>query len=342
MSITEKSSKKSGKSVALTGDRPTGPLHLGHYVGSLANRLQLQETHKQYVMIADVQALTDHFAHPEKVRENVLQVAYDYLAVGIDPSKTTIFIQSLIPEIAELTIFYLNLVTINRLQRNPTVKTEIQQKGLEDKLTAGFLCYPVNQAADITIIKGEVVPVGEDQLPMIEQTNELVRAFNRTYATDVLVEAKALVPKNARLSGIDGQAKMSKSLGNAIYLSDSTEQLAKKVMSMYTDPLHLKVSDPGHVEGNTVFTYLDIFDSRVDEVTALKDHYQRGGLGDVVLKRRLIEVLENFLSPIRERRKQFEKDPQQVMAILKAGTAQTREVAQQTMSQVRHAMKCDY
>ena len=342
MSSTHPDHKSSVKRVALTGDRPTGPLHLGHYVGSLANRLHLQETHNQYVMIADVQALTDHFAHPEKVRENVLQVAYDYLAVGIDPTKTTIFIQSLIPEIAELTIFYMNLVTINRLQRNPTVKTEIQQKGLEERLTAGFLCYPVNQAADITIIKGEVVPVGEDQLPMIEQTNEIVRAFNRTYNTDVLVEAQPLVPKNARLSGTDGQTKMSKSLGNAIYLSDSIEVLSKKVMSMYTDPLHLKVSDPGHVEGNTVFTYLDIFDSRVDEVTALKEHYQRGGLGDVVLKRRLIEVLETFLTPLRQRRQQFEQDPQYVLSLLKAGTEKTREVAQGTMAQVRHAMKCDY
>ncbi len=299
------------KQRALTGDRPTGPLHLGHYVGSLTNRLVLQDTHDQFVMIADVQALTDNFDNPDKVHDNVLQVAYDYLAVGIDPTKTTIFIQSMIPEIAELTIFYMNLVTINRLQRNPTVKTEIKQKGLTKKLTAGFLCYPISQAADITFIRANVVPVGEDQLPMIEQTNEIVRSFNRIYG-DVLVEAKALVPKIARLPGTDGQAKMGKSLGNAIYLSDPTDVLAKKVMGMYTDPGHIRVTDPGNVEGNTVFAYLDAFDPRVDEVAALKEHYQRGGLGDVILKKRLIEVLENTIGPIRERRKQFEQDKEYV------------------------------
>ncbi len=336
------SKKTTGIPVALTGDRPTGPLHLGHYVGSLLNRLVLQDTHKQYVMIADVQALTDNFDTPEKVRENVLEVAYDYLAVGIDPEKTTIFIQSMIPEIAELTIFYMNLVTINRLQRNPTVKAEIKQKGLGEKLTAGFLCYPISQAADITFIKGQVVPVGEDQLPMIEQTNEIVRAFNRIYKTDVLVEAKALVPKVARLPGTDGQSKMGKSLGNAIYLSDPTDVIAKKVMSMYTDPQHLKVTDPGRVEGNTVFAYLDVFDPRVDEVEELKAHYIRGGLGDVVLKKRLIEVLENVISPIRTRREAFAKDKDHVLSVLKKGSEITREVAKQTMHEVRHAMKLDY
>lgn len=328
--------------VALTGDRPTGPLHLGHYVGSLANRLLLQETHKQYIMIADVQALTDNYETPEKVRENVLQVAYDYLAVGIDPQKSTIFIQSMIPEIAELTIFYLNLVTVNRLRRNPTVKTEMLQKGYEENVTAGFLCYPVSQAADITFIKAQVVPVGEDQLPMIEQTNEIVRAFNRIYKTDVLVEAQALIPEIARLPGIDGLAKMSKSMGNALYLSDPTDLVAKKVMGMYTDPQHLKITDPGHVEGNTVFAYLDAFDSRKDEIAALKEHYQRGGLGDVVLKKRLIEVLDELLTPIRQRRLEYEKNKDYVVAVLKEGIAQTQAVARETMAQVRHAMKLDY
>ncbi len=327
---------------ALTGDRPTGPLHLGHYVGSLLNRLVLQDTHKQYVMIADIQALTDNFENPEKVHENVLQVAYDYLAVGIDPKKTTIFIQSMIPEIAELTIFYMNLVTISRLQRNPTVKAEIQQKGLTKKLTAGFLCYPISQAADISFIKANVVPVGEDQLPMIEQTNEIVRAFNRIYKTDVLVEAQALVPKIARLPGTDGAAKMSKSLGNAIYLSDPSDVIAKKVMSMYTDPHHLRVADPGKVEGNTVFAYLDAFDPRTDQVQELKDHYQKGGLGDVVLKKRLIEVLEGIIGPIRERRKHFEQDKEYVLSVLKEGTQKTHEEAHKTMKEIRRAMKLDY
>ena len=330
------------KPIALTGDRPTGSLHLGHYVGSLKNRLLLQETHQQYVMIADVQALTDNFETPEKVRENVLEVAYDYLAVGIDPAKTTIFIQSAIPQIAELTIFYLNLVTINRLQRNPTVKAEIQQKGLEHKLTAGFLCYPVSQAADITFIKAKVVPVGEDQLPMIEQTNEIVRTFNRIYKTDVLVEAQALIPKMARLPGTDGQAKMGKSLGNAIYLSDPTDVLAKKVMSMYTDPDHLKIIDPGKVEGNTVFAYLDEFDPRVEEIEELKAHYRKGGLGDVALKKRLTEVLEKVIAPIRQKRVEIAQDPVHVLSVLKEGCEKTMLEAEKTMVQVRQAMKLDY
>ncbi len=328
--------------IVLTGDRPTGPLHLGHYVGSLLNRLVLQDTHKQYIIVADVQALTDNFDTPEKVRENVLEVAYDYLAVGIDPNKSAIFIQSMIPEIAELTIYYMNLVTIARLQRNPTVKTEIFQKGFGEKLNAGFLCYPISQAADITFIKADVVPVGEDQLPMIEQTNEIVRSFNRVYHTDILVEAKALVPKVSRLPGTDGQAKMSKSLGNAIYLSDSPDVIAKKVMSMYTDPTHLKVTDPGKVEGNTVFAYLDVFDPRVLEVEELKAHYQRGGLGDVVLKKRLIEVLEGIIGPIRERREHFKKDKNYVLSVLKEGTEKTRQAAEHTMREVRQVMRLDY
>ena len=330
------------KIVVLTGDRPTGPLHLGHYVGSLANRLVLQETHRQFVMIADVQALTDNYENPEKVRDSVLQVAYDYLAVGIDPSKSTIFVQSCIPQIADLTVFYLNLVTVNRLRRNPTVKAEIEQKGYQEHFTAGFLTYPVSQAADITIVKGELVPVGEDQLPMIEQTNEIVRSFNRIYKTDILVEAQALIPKMARLPGIDGQAKMSKSLGNAIYLSDSVDVIAKKVMNMYTDPHHLKITDPGRIEGNTVFAYLDVFDTNEAEVAALKEHYQRGGLGDVVLKKRLIEVLENFIGPIRQRRLDIEKNKEYVIEVLKEGNNRTLSVAEHTMQEVRQAMRLDY
>lgn len=328
--------------IVLTGDRPTGPLHLGHYVGSLANRLTLQEKYKQFIMIADVQALTDNFDNPEKVRASVLEVTYDYLAIGIDPSKSTIFIQSCIPQIAELTVFYLNLVTVNRLRRNPTVKAEMAQKQIEENVTAGFLTYPVSQAADITVVKASLVPVGEDQLPMIEQTNEIVRAFNRIYKTDVLIEAEALVPKIARLPGTDGQAKMGKSLGNAIFLSDPTDVISKKVMGMYTDPNHLKVSDPGNVDGNPVFDYLDAFDPDIQKVQELKEHYKRGGLGDVTLKKYLITVLENFLSPIRERRKEFEKNKDYVLSILKTGTAHTCDVASDTMKQVKQAMLLDY
>jgi tryptophanyl-tRNA synthetase len=330
------------KKVILTGDRPTGPLHLGHYVGSLANRVILQHDHTQYIMIADVQALTDNYDNPKKVHDNVVQVAMDYLACGVDPKLSTIFIQSCIPQLPELFQYYLNLVTINRLRRNPTVKAEIQQKGFEEHIPAGFLVYPVSQAADITIVKAELVPVGEDQLPMIEQTNEIVRSFNRIYQTNALVEAKAMVPKFARLPGTDGLAKMSKSLGNAIYLSDATDVVSKKVMSMYTDPGHLKVSDPGKVEGNTVFSYLDVFDNDTAEVERLKEHYQRGGLGDVTLKKRLIEVLENFLTPIRNKRKELEQDPQAIVRMLKEGTERTESVAEQTMREVRQAMMLKY
>lgn len=329
------------ETIVLTGDRPTGPLHLGHYVGSLANRLTLQEKYKQYVMLADVQALTDNYEHPEKVHDNVFQVILDYLAVGIDPKKTTIFIQSQIPEIAELTIFYLNLVTVARLQRNPTVKTEIQQKGFGASIPAGFFMYPVSQAADITFIKAKYVPVGADQLPMIEQTNEIVRAFNRIYG-DVLVECEALVPKFARLPGIDGKAKMSKSLGNAIYLSDSADEVAAKVKKMYTDPTHLKVEDPGKIEGNTVFTYLDIFATDIEKVAEMKAHYQKGGLGDMVVKKYLIEVLNNFLGPIRQQRREWEQRPDEVMEILRSGTEAARAAARQTMAEVKTAMKLDY
>lgn len=330
------------KKIILTGDRPTGPLHLGHYVGSLKNRVALQHSYDQFVLIADVQALTDNAEHPEKVRDNILNVALDYLAVGIDPMVSTIFIQSMVPEIAELTIFYLNLVTVARLERNPTVKEEIKQKNLEESLPAGFFMYPVSQAADITAFKANLVPVGHDQLPMIEQTVEIVRKFNRLYAP-ILVEPEALVPEGAgRLPGVDGKAKMGKSLGNAIYLSDPADVVVQKVMGMYTDPDHVRVSDPGKVEGNMVFTYLDVFDDRKDEVTALKEQYQRGGLGDVILKKRLATVLNDFLEPIRQRRSSFQQDPAAVMEILKNGTQKARTVAGATLSEVKKAMGINY
>ncbi len=328
--------------VILTGDRPTGPLHLGHYVGSLANRIKLQNDHKQFVMIADLQALTDNYERSKAIRDNVFKVALDYLAIGIDPKKSTIFIQSLIPQIAELTIFYLNLVTVNRLKRNPTVKTEIAQKEFGESVPAGFLMYPVSQAADITIVKAELVPVGQDQLPMIEQTNEIVRAFNRIYNTNILVETEALIPKFARLPGIDGKAKMSKSLNNAIYLSDDADILAQKVKQMYTDPGHIKVSDPGKIEGNVVFTYLDVFDPDTNEVQKLKEQYQKGGLGDSVVKKRLLDILEAFISPIRERRKKLAQDKSYIYSVLEEGTAKTYAVAQQTMTEVRQVMCIDY
>ncbi len=330
------------KQIVLTGDRPTGKLHLGHYVGSLAQRIALQEEHDQYIMIADVQALTDNFEHPEKVRTNVIQVMLDYLAIGIDPEKTTIFVQSMIPEIAELTMFYLNLVTVARLKRNPTVKSEMQQKGYGDTVPAGFLMYPVSQAADITIVKGTLVPVGSDQLPMIEQTNEIVRAFNRIYKKEVFPECQAMVGTAGRLPGIDGQTKMSKSLGNAIYLADNADTVADKVMKMYTDPNHIRVEDPGQIEENVVFTYLDVFDPDKVEVAKLKEHYQRGGLGDVKLKRRLIEVLNEFLDPIRKKRFEFENNLDVVQDILSVGTRDVKEIAESTMSDVRQVMKLNY
>ena len=326
----------------LTGDRPTGPLHLGHYIGSLKNRVELQESCTQFVMIADAQALTDHSDQPQLVRQNVLQVALDYLAVGIDPTKTTIFIQSMIPALPEITLYFLNLITWNRLKHNPTVKQEIVQKGYGENVPAGFMVYPVSQAADISTFKADLVPVGEDQLPMIEQTNELVRHFNRIYKTDVFVEAKALIPQFGRLPGIDGKAKMSKSLGNAIYLGDSADVVAKKVKGMYTDPGHLRVEDPGKVEGNPVFTYLDAFDPDKEAVAALKEHYQRGGLGDSVVKKRLLDVLQAFLEPVRARREQFAKDPHAVMALILKGTEQANGVAHQTLLEVRKAMCLDY
>ncbi|MCX6731595.1 MAG: tryptophan--tRNA ligase [Candidatus Parcubacteria bacterium] len=335
--MTEKTNKKR----ILTGDRPTGSLHLGHYVGSLENRVELQNKYDTYILIADMQALTDNAESPEKVRKNVLEVALDNLACGIDPKISTIVIQSLVPELAELTMYYLNLVTLSRLQRNPTVKDEMQEKGFGSNVPAGFLMYPVSQAADITGFKANLVPVGEDQLPMIEQTREIVRIFNRIYRP-VLIEPKALVSKHSRLPGIDGKDKMGKSLGNAIYLSDSPAAVAKKVMTMFTDPGHIHTSQPGKIEGNPVFSYLDVFVPDKKEVEELKKHYQKGGLGDVEVKKYLIEVLNNFLDPIRKKRTELAKNPKEVMKILKQGTEKGRAVAAEVLKEVRAAMKLDY
>lgn len=331
------------KKVALSGDRPTGPLHVGHYVGSLRNRVKMQNECKLFVMVADVQALTDNYEHPEKLSKNIFEVTCDYLAIGIDPKITTIFVQSMIPEIAELTIYYANLVTIARLQRNPTVKDEIKQKGFGEQIPTGFFIYPISQAADITVVNSDLVPVGADQKPMVEQTVDIVRSFNRLYG-EVFVEPQAIIPTDstARLPGIDGKAKMSKSLGNAIYLSDPADVVQKKVMSMFTDPNHLKVEDPGKIEGNTVFTYLDTFAPDKEKVRELKEHYQKGGLGDVTVKKYLNEVLQAFLEPIRKRREEFSKNPDFVMQVLREGTAQTKAEAEKTMSKVRQAMKINY
>ncbi len=328
--------------VLLTGDRPTGPLHLGHYVGSLAARVRLQESYRSFVMIADAQALTDHAEQTAKVRENVLEVALDYLAVGIDPCKTTIFIQSQVAALPELMQYFLNLLTWNRLKHNPTVKQEIRQKGFGEEVPAGFMVYPVSQAADIAAFQAHLVPVGEDQIPMIEQTVELVRKFNRLYRTDVLVEPEALISPIARLPGVDGKEKMGKSLGNAIFLSDPPDLLAKKVRGMYTDPGHLRVEDPGKVEGNPVFTYLDAFAEDKAHVAKLKEHYGRGGLGDSVVKKYLLDVLDAFLRPIRERRERFAQDPAAVLHILRQGTHVAQKTAQETLSKVKRAMGIDY
>lgn len=330
------------KKTILTGDRPTGKLHLGHYVGSLENRLKMQHECNQFIMIADMQALTDNADNPQKVRDNILELALDYISIGLDPAANTIFIQSSVPEISDLTMFYLNLVTVARLQRNPTVKTEIAQKGFEKSLPAGFLIYPVSQAADITAFKAQLVPVGEDQLPMLEQTNEIVRKFNHTYKTDVLVECEAVLSETKRLMGIDGNAKMGKSLNNAIYLSDTAEDVAKKVMSMMTDPNHLRIEDPGKVEGNPVFEYLTVFDNDKEGLMDLKNRYQQGGVGDVEVKKRLIAVLENFLAPIREKRAQAAKNPQAVMQMLEEGGKKARGVASQTLKEVKEAMNINY
>ena len=342
--------------IILTGDRPTGRLHVGHYVGSLKRRVELQnsgEYKKTFIMIADAQALTDNIENPEKIRQNIIEVALDYLACGLDPAKSTLFIQSQIAELCELTFYYMDLVTVSRLQRNPTVKNEIQMRNFEASIPVGFFTYPISQAADITAFKATTVPVGDDQLPMIEQTREIVHKFNSVYQ-EVLVEPKALLPENdacMRLPGIDGKAKMSKSLGNCIYLADSADDVKKKIMSMYTDPLHLQVSDPGHLEGNTVFTYLDAFCkpehferylpdyANLDE---LKAHYTRGGLGDVKVKRFLNEVIQEELEPIRQRRKEWEKDIPEIYNILKKGSETAREVAAQTLSEVKSAMRINY
>ncbi len=328
--------------IALTGDRPTGHLHLGHFVGSIQNRLKLQdEVDKSYYMVADIQGLTDNAENPDKVRGNVLEVALDNLACGIDPKKTIMFIQSEIPEIAELTVLFLNLVTLARLKRNPTVKDEMKQKGFGEDVPAGFLAYPISQAADILFCKSNLIPVGEDQLPVIEQVNEIVLKFNSLYG-EVFQKVKPVLSETTRLIGTDGNSKMGKSLNNGIYLSDSKEEISKKVMNMFTDPNHIHVEDRGNVEGNVVFTYLDIFDEKKEEVAELKKQYEKGGLGDVVIKKRLIEVLENVIGPIRERREQLAKDPRVVMKILEDGTKEARKIAKETMAEVRKAIKIDF
>lgn len=332
--------------VILTGDRPTGKLHLGHYVGSLHNRVKLQEdsNNQMFIMIADQQGLTDNAENPKKIQESLFEVGLDYLAVGLDPRKSTIFIQSQIPQLPELTVYYLNLVTVARLERNPTVKSEIKEKGFEKSLPAGFLVYPVSQAADITAFKATHVPVGDDQKPMLEQTREIVRDFNRIYDTEALVKPELMLPPKGqgRLVGIDGRGKMSKSLNNGIYLSDSADEVEKKVMKMYTDPNHIRVEDPGQVEGNVVFTYLDIFDPDKEKVAELKEHYQRGGLGDVKIKRYLVDVLQNMLEPIRTRRAEYEDDKGYVLDMLKQGSEEAERVAARTLDEVKSAMGINY
>ena len=336
------------KKIILTGDRPTGRLHLGHYVGSLKNRVELQNSgeFQTFIMIADAQALTDNAKNPEKVRQNVLEVALDYLAVGIDPTKSTIFIQSQIPELPELAMFYANLVSIARLERNPTVKTEIKQKNFGEGVPSGFVFYPISQAADITAFKATHVPVGEDQAPMIELTREIVRSFNQTYQQDVLIEPEMILAGEGlerRLPGITGMNdKMSKSLNNGIYLSDTYEEMRNKVMRMYTDPDHIHVEDPGKIEGNVVFAYLDVFARDKQKVAELKRHYQQGGLGDVAVKRYLIEELDIVLKPIRERRAELAKNPDAIYEILRQGTARAKNVAAQTLKEVKSAMKINY
>ena len=361
----QENSKKKARKVILTGDRPTGKLHLGHYVGSLQRRVELQnsgEFDEINILIADDQALTDNYDNPKKIRDNIIEVALDYLSVGIDPAKSTICIQSALPALHALSFYYLNLVTTQRLSRNPTVKAEMKQKGYsgenendnEAGLPAGFFTYPVSQAADITAFKATTVPVGEDQLPMIEQTKEIVRRFNQLYQREVLLEPEILLPKNSsqrRLPGIDGKAKMSKSLGNGIYLSDDEKTVKTKIMSMYTDPSHINIADPGHVEGNTVFTYLDAFSKQEDfaeflpeyqNLEEMKEHYKRGGLGDVKCKKFLLKVMENMLSPIREERKLWENRISDVYDILYQGTEKAKETTNATLEEVRDAMRINY
>lgn len=344
------------KKVILTGDRPTGKLHIGHYVGSLKKRVELQNSgeYETFIMIADTQALTDNAKNPEKVRNNVLQVALDYLAAGIDPSKTIIFVQSQIPQLPELAMYYANLVSISRLERNPTVKTEIKQKNFGEGVPSGFVFYPISQAADITAFKATHVPVGEDQMPMLELTREISRAFNQTYKTDTdmlvktdtLIEPEAILSKEGverRLPGINGMdAKMSKSLNNGIYLADSFEEMREKVMKMYTDPEHIRVEDPGKIEGNVVFAYLDIFAEDKEKVAEMKANYQKGGLGDVAVKKYLIEEMDKILKPIREKRAELEKDPEIIYEILRKGSLKAEKIAAQTLKEVKQAMKIDY
>ena len=344
------------KKIILTGDRPTGNLHVGHYVGSLAERVKLQNSGKYdeiYIMIADAQALTDNAEHPERVRQNIMKVALDYLAVGIDPEKATIFIQSMVPQLTELTFYYMNLVTVSRVQRNPTVKAEIQMRNFEASIPVGFFCYPISQAADITAFNATAVPVGEDQEPMLEQCREIVHKFNTVYGETLTMPQIVLPSNNAcmRLPGTDGKAKMSKSLGNCIYLADPEEVVREKIMSMYTDPDHIRVQDPGKLEGNTVFTYLDAFCQPehfaeflpdYQNLDELKAHYQRGGLGDVKVKKFLNNVMQSLLSPMRERRAQWEGRLPEVYEILKKGSEIAAETAQGTLDRVRHAMKIDY
>ena len=341
--------------IILTGDRPTGKLHLGHYIGSLKNRVVLQNEgnyDEMYLMIADSQALTDNFDNPKKVRDNIINVALDYLSVGIDPKKVNIFIQSQIPALTELSFYYMNLVTVSRLQRNPTVKNEIKEKSFEKSIPVGFFCYPISQAADITAFKANIIPVGNDQLPMLEQTNEIVSSFNRIYG-ETLVPCKAILNKNEiaqRLPGLDGNAKMSKSLNNGIYLSDPSDVIYKKVMSMYTDPNHIKVEDPGKVEGNMVFTYLDVFSSNEQiskyseykTLDEMKKAYEKGGLGDVKIKKVLYNILEEILSPIREKRKYYEEHLDEVYSILKEGTTKANEKANKTLKEVKKAIMIDF
>lgn len=325
----------------LTGDRPSGKLHLGHYVGSLKNRVSLQEEYDQYVLIADVQALTDNYENPEKVANSVKELVLDYVAVGIDPEKSTIVLQSQIPAIAELTVYYLNMVSLNRVLRNPTVKAEIEQKGYGDSIPAGFAMYPVSQAADITAFEANLVPVGEDQLPMIEQTREIVRKFNGLYG-ETLVEPEAKIGEFPRLVGLDGKFKMSKSLGNGIYLSDTAEEVTKKVMSMYTDPTRLKPTDPGHIEGNPVFVYHDAFNSNKNEVADLKSRYVAGTVGDVEVKQKLAMAINGLLSPMRDRRTALEANPEKIDEILRNGVEKGREVSGAVLKKVKQAMKIDY
>ncbi|MCC9673123.1 tryptophan--tRNA ligase [Streptococcus agalactiae] len=337
------------KPIILTGDRPTGKLHIGHYVGSLKNRVLLQNegSYTLFVFLADQQALTDHAKDPQTIVESIGNVALDYLAVGLDPNKSTLFIQSQIPELAELSMYYMNLVSLARLERNPTVKTEIAQKGFGESIPAGFLVYPVAQAADITAFKANLVPVGTDQKPMIEQTREIVRSFNHAYNCQVLVEPEGIYPENdaaGRLPGLDGNAKMSKSLNNGIFLADDMDTVKKKVMSMYTDPNHIKVEEPGQIEGNMVFHYLDVFgrDEDQKEITAMKEHYQKGGLGDVKTKRYLLDILERELSPIRERRLEYAKDMGQVYQMLQKGSEKAQAVAASTLDEVKSALGLIY